>query len=274
MGKSSGETSQVKVPKRIREAQKTALGAAQDLFSQGLGQEQLEGIGLQEEFARQALPGLNQQLFGSFGTALDAGNVFTDPSVMAGLGTIENRALRTFGEDILPQLRQQATGVGQQFGSKAEQSERLAARDLQQAISDAQAQFLSGQLGSARGLQASAIGSAPGTLATGLMPGQILGGTRIGAERDLVNTLTSQMSPFAGGAAGGTTIAGQGGSDMLGNLIGGGLLGSSLGTGIQNAAFGALGAGSGAFSAPLMALSGPWGMAAGIGAGLLGGALS
>ena len=143
MGKSSGETSQVKVPKRIKEAQKLGIGAAQDLFGQGLGQEQLEGIGLQEQFARQVLPGLNQQVFGSLGTALDAGNMFTDPSVLAGLGTIEDRALRTFGESILPQLRQQATGFGNQFSSKAEQSERLAGRDLQQAISDAQAQFLS-----------------------------------------------------------------------------------------------------------------------------------
>lgn len=259
MGKSSGNETQVKPPGFVKGAGKDLAGAARDVYQQGplqypdfptyagLTDPQQQGVQEYINFANQTFPGLSNQIFGSFGNALDAGNIYTDPSVQAGLGTIESRANRNFAENILPRLRQQATGTGNAYSSKAEQSERLAGRDMQQVISDAQAQFLGGQLGSARQLQGAGLATAPQTLGTGLFGGQALqnaGGVlqqdlqnQINADiqrwmfeqeapGNLVNQYANQLSPLFGGAMGGTTTTG-GGSNTLGNVIGGGLLGYS-----------------------------------------------
>ncbi len=260
MGKKSGKDTKVEVPNFVRDAAKYLTGASKDLYEQGpleyfpgqtyagLTDPQMAGVNQYIDFANQTFPGLSNQIFGSFGSALDAGNLYTDPSVQAGLGVIESQANRNFAENILPRLRQQATGTGNQFSSKAEQSERLAARDLQTAISEAQGGFLGNQLDSARRLQGAALATAPQTLGTGLFGGQTLmnaGGVLQGdlqrqIDADMarwmyeqqapgasVNTLASQLSPVIGGSFGSTTSQ-QGGSDTLGNVIGGGLLGNSL----------------------------------------------
>jgi hypothetical protein len=172
------------LPKYLRQDfRNTAVPRIEDLYQQGaqsffpgqtfanLDPNQLAGLQSQLGFSQNQLPQQLGQVNRSFGNALNAGSIFDDPSVQAGLGTIENRANRNFSENILPNLRQQATGTGNQFSSKAEQSERLAGRDLQQAISDAQSSFLGQQLGSARGLQGSAIGNAPNITQLGLQPG-------------------------------------------------------------------------------------------------------
>ncbi|NIR16423.1 MAG: hypothetical protein GWN86_21870, partial [Desulfobacterales bacterium] len=186
MGKKSGKDTKVEVPNFVRDAAKYLTGASKDLYEQGpleyfpgqtyagLTDPQMAGVNQYIDFANQTFPGLSNQIFGSFGSALDAGNLYTDPSVQAGLGVIESQANRNFAENILPRLRQQATGTGNQFSSKAEQSERLAARDLQTAISEAQGGFLGNQLDSARRLQGAALATAPQTLGTGLFGGQTL----------------------------------------------------------------------------------------------------
>jgi hypothetical protein len=171
-------------PKFLKnEVRNTALPRINDLYNQGpqsyfpdqtfanLDPNQQAGLQSQLDFSQNQLPGQLNQVNQSFGNALNAGSIFGDPSVQAGLGTIENRANQNFSENVLPQLRQQATGTGNQFSSKAEQSERLAGRDLQQVISDSQGSFLANQLGSARGLQGSAIGNAPNVTQLGLQPG-------------------------------------------------------------------------------------------------------
>lgn len=87
---------------------------------------------------------------------------------------------------------------------------------------------------------------------------------------DIMQKWSSLYGPLPG--AGSTTTTSMDDGSSAANILGGGLMGSALGSGIQGAAFNALGAGSGAMSGPLMALSGPWGMAAGVGLGALGGA--
>jgi hypothetical protein len=172
------------LPKWLKQKLKgEGVDAAQGLFDQGqqsyfpgqtfadLDPNQLAGLQSQLDFSQNQLPGQLDQVNQSFGNALNSGSLFSDPSVQAGLGTIENRANRNFQENILPNLRQQATGTGNQFSSKAEQSERLAGRDLQGVISDAQGSFLGQQLGSARGLQGQTIGNAPNITQLGLQPG-------------------------------------------------------------------------------------------------------
>ena len=256
MGKESGET--VKAPGYMRRGTKSGLEAAKDLYQAGPleyfgGQTyadfdplQLEGLSQQEQFARSTLPQLNQQLFGSFGTALDASNIVGNPAVQAGLSSIEDRAMRNFGENILPQLRQQATGTGNMFSSKAEQSERLAGRDLQGVISDAQANLLTGSIGDAMGLQKAALGFAPSVMAQGTAPGSILGqvgGAFQGMDQNAINEAMArfnfgQQAPIDQtnqyinqiGTLGGMPVGSTqgGGSSTTGNVIGGALLGNSL----------------------------------------------
>ena len=156
------------LPPAVAKPLKGAIGEANANFQQGpqeffpgqtfadFNPTQLAALQQQLSFAQNQLPGQLSGINQSFGNALNAGDLYNDPSVQAGLGTIENRANRNFSENVLPQLRQQATGTGNQFSSKAEQSEQLAGRDLQQAISDAQGSFLGNQLNSARSLQANA----------------------------------------------------------------------------------------------------------------------
>ena len=193
-----------------------------------------QGLGSQVNFANNQLPGLLNQQFDSYGNALNAnqtlqnnplfapgmqqfqnaGNMYNDPSVQAGLDTISSRANRNFGENILPQLRQQATGTGNQYSSKAEQSERLAGRDLQGLISDAQGSFLGGQLASARGLQGNLYGTmggvsnagtslqgntianSPNVLQTGLLQGQTQYGAGLPYQNEGQNYINEQMNRY------------------------------------------------------------------------------
>lgn len=277
MGKSSGTETEVKIPKFQKRGIKSGLSAARDLYRNqeyfpdqtyaGFDPLQQEAFGLQQDFARNMLPGLQGQMFGSLGQALDASNVVNNPAVQAGLGAIEDRALQTFGEDILPQLRQQATGFGNQFSSKAEQTERLAARDLQSAISNAQADLLTGSLGDAFGLQRAGLAMAPGLQQAGLMGGNILGGigsqfqgmdqaaineamARHNFPTTATNQYINQLGVLSGGNLGGTTIGTEsGGSDLL-SAAGGAMSGAKLGS-----------------------TFGPWGTAAGALLGGLGGYL-
>lgn len=263
MGKSSGGDTQVKPPGYIKTASKDLLSKAQDVYNQGpysyypdqtyanLTPQQITGLTQQEQFANQVFPGLSNDIFGSFTNALNAQDIVNNPAVVAGLGSIENRANRNFSENILPQLRQQATGTGNEYSSKAQQSERLAARDLQQAISDAQANLLTGSIGSSMGLQGAALATAPSTLGTGLFGGQALqnvGGVYQNQEQQRINDLVNAynfnqqapynqavqyqnlISPLFGGGLGSTTTQDSGGvSSALGGALGGGLAGASFG---------------------------------------------
>jgi hypothetical protein len=232
--------------------------------------DQLAGLQSQLNFSQNQLPGQLGQVNQSFGNALNAGSLFGDPSVQAGLGTIENRANQNFSENILPQLRQQATGTGNQFSSKAEQSERLAGRDLQQIISDSQGSFLANQLGSARGLQGSAIGNAPNVTQLGLRPGAnqfnvgsvLQGQNQLGVSEDVnrfnfgqqaedvnLDQLIARFGSLAG-IGGGAGFSSQPGAstNQFAGALGGAAIGNSLfnsispqftggGTGSQNLAF-------------------------------------
>ena len=281
------------LPKNVKLDLRDAIDKSQADFDQGpqqffggqtfadLTPDQLAGLQSQLGFSQNQLP---QQLAGinqSFGNALNAGSLFNDPSVQAGLGTIENRANQNFSENILPQLRQQATGTGNQFSSKAEQSERLAGRDLQQVISDAQSGFLGNQLGSARGLQGQALGQSPNISQLGLLPGstQFNVGTalqnqnQLGIAEDVnrfnfgqqaddanLNELIARMTGIAntGGGAGFQSTP-TGGTNPFAGALGGAAIGNSLfnsfapnfgggGTGSQNLAFSSGGNGLDAFS--------------------------
>ena len=266
-GDSGGDSMQLSgfraLPKDVRGRLTGAAGSAQDLFNQGpqeffpgqtfadLTPEQRSGLEAQLAFAQNQLPGQLGQVNQSFGNALNAGNIFGDPSVQAGLGTIENRANQNFSENILPQLRQQATGTGNQFSSKAEQSERLAGRDLQQLISDSQSSFLANQLGSARGLQGQTIGNAPNISQLGLLPGStqfdvgsvLQGQNQLQTAEDVnrfnfgqqapgqnINDLISRLTAIGGAGSGGisTTPGSPSGTNTLSSILGGGLLGGEL----------------------------------------------
>jgi hypothetical protein len=135
--------------------------------------QQIMGMQSQVDFATNQMPGLLNQTFGSLGNALNAGNMYSDPSVQAGLSTIEDRANRNFMQNTLPNIRRQATGSGNQYSSKAEQAEFSKAYDKDQMIGDAQANFLAQQLGSARNLQGRALGFAPQTMNAGFTPGEM-----------------------------------------------------------------------------------------------------
>lgn len=288
MGKSTGEQAQVRPPGNTREKIRDIENEAQALYQAGpleyfpgetyagLTDPQTAGVNQYINFANQTFPGLSEQIFGSFGNALDAGNLYTDPSVQAGLGVIESQANRNFAENILPQLRQQATGTGNQFSSKAEQSERLAARDLQTAISEAQGQFLGNQLGSARQLQGAGLATAPSVLGTGLFGGQALQNAGGVLQQDLQNQINAAMDRFnfeqqapgesldayanriaAMSPNVGSTTTSADGSTTAGNMVGGALMGGSLASSMM--------------AAPL--LSNPAGWAALAGGAVLGGLL-
>jgi hypothetical protein len=271
------------LPPAIKNPLKGSIPRIEDLYNQGpqsyfpdqtfanLTPDQQAGLQSQLAFSQNQLPQQLGQVNQSFGNALNAGSIFGDPSVQAGLGTIENRANRNFSENVLPQLRQQATGTGNQFSSKAEQSERLAGRDLQQAISDSQGSFLANQLGSARGLQGSAIGNAPNVTQLGLLPGAnqfdvgsvYQGQNQLGVN-DQVNAFnfnqqapTNQMNDYLqqllgiAGAGSGSSFQSQPGAstNQFAGALGGAAIGNSLynsispqfsnggGTGSQNLAF-------------------------------------
>ena len=250
------------LPKWLRKGviRGTAAPRVEDLYNQGpqsffpgqtfadLDPNQLAGLQQQLQFSGGLLPQQLNQVNQSFGNALNAGNLYNDPSVQAGLGTIENRANRNFQENILPNLRQQATGTGNQFSSKAEQSERLAGRDLQQAISDSQGSFLANQLGSARALQGGAIGQSPNITQLGLLPGSNQFDVGSVFQNQAQQGINDQFNAFnfnqqapsnqlnqylaqiqglagAGGGASQQTTPG-GGTDLLSGILGGGLLGN------------------------------------------------
>ena len=248
------------LPQHLKDKLKAAGVSAEQLYGQGAqeyfpGQtfadfdpNQTAGLQSQLDFAQQGLPNQLGQINQSYGNALNAGSIFSDPSVMAGLGTIEDRANRNFSESILPQLRQQATGTGNQFSSKAEQSERLAGRDLQGMISDAQGSFLGGQLASARGLQGNALGNAPNISQLGLLPGQTQFGVgqanqtqnQLGISEDVnrfnfnqqaegqsLNDYIARLQGISG--SGGASSSSPGTStNMLGSVLGGAILGGGL----------------------------------------------
>lgn len=267
MGKSSGggdtnQTTTVNPPAFVAPYLKNAAQAASNLYKTGPqefypGQTyagfdplQTQGQQAQLNFANSILPGLNQNIFGSFNQALDASNIVDNPAIQAGLGAIENRANQNFSESILPQLRQQATGTGNMFSSKAEQSERLAGRDLQSVISNAQADLLSGSIGDAMRLQGAGLSLAPQTLGTGLFGGQVqqdIGGQLQGMDQNAINETmarfnfgqqapTNSLNDYIaqlGGLAGNYNVS-QGNTsadssnNWLGGAIGGGLLGNAL----------------------------------------------
>jgi hypothetical protein len=253
------------LPKFLKsEFRNTSIPRIEDLFNQGpqsffpdqtfanLTPDQQAGLQSQLNFSQNQLPQQLGDVNQSFGNALNAGSIFGDPSVQAGLGTIENRANRNFSENVLPQLRQQATGTGNQFSSKAEQSERLAGRDLQQAISDSQGSFLANQLGSARGLQGSAIGNAPNITQLGLQPGSnqfnvgsVFQGQNQAGINDQVNAFnfnqqapSNQLNQYlaqlqgvagSGGGAGSSSTQSAGNStNPFAGALGGAAIGSSL----------------------------------------------
>lgn len=139
----------------------------------GLTPFQKQGLFNQASYARN-LGGQLGQINQSFGNALNAGDLYSDPSVRRGLSSIESRANRNFQREILPSLRRGATSVGQEFGTRGQLAEGVAASDLQSRISDAQGQFLGNQLDSARRLQSQALGQAPNITQLGLLPGSTL----------------------------------------------------------------------------------------------------
>ena len=212
--------------------------------------EQQMGLQNQLGYSQNGMQQQQGQINQSFGNALNAGSLFGDPSVMAGLDTIENRANRNFSENVLPQLRQQATGTGNQYSSKAEQSERLAGRDLQGMISDAQGSFLGGQLGSARSLQGQTIGNAHNINQLGLLPGQTqfnVGQTyqnqnNLGITEDVnrfnfnqgaadqnLNDYLARMGMVTGSGAGSSQQSSGGTSvNPITGALGGAILGGSL----------------------------------------------
>lgn len=263
MGKGGGETTRVEGPTFLRRKLPGIAEEAQRLFEQGPlsffpGQTFAGFDPLQEEafqqataFGRGAAPGLVGQAFGGLGQALNT-DVTQDPSVQAALGTIESQALRNFQENVLPSIRQGATGVGGEFGSRLDQAERLAARDLQQGISESQSQFLANQLGSARQLQGVGLSLAPGLIGgLGTLPGNILGqvgAQRQGMEQQAINEAMQrfqfeQQAPFESlqtfanqltgiGAVPGQTQTTSGGevnpiAGGLGGAIGGATLGAT-----------------------------------------------
>lgn len=295
MGKSSGDSeTKVKIPGFAKDALKSGIGAAGSLFGQGPQQFfpgqtfanfdplQTQGQQAQLNFAESFLPGLNEQIFGSFGNALNAGDIFNDPSVQAGLGTIESRANQNFAENTLPSLRRAGIGAGQEFGTRPELAAGVAASRLGRDVGDAQAQFLANQLGSARQLQGAGLAISPQIQGLGLTQGNIFGD--VGAQRQgmeqlgisedvdrfnfgqqapsaLTQQYVNQIAQLAGGVPAGQSTS-QGGSGTLGNILGGGLLGAGIGSSIPG--FGA-GAGT-AF--------GPAGLGLGIGGAILGGLFS
>jgi len=243
---------------------------------------QLAGQQANANYAQSVVPGLNQNIFGSFNQALNSADVLNNPAITAGLDTIESRANQNYLESILPQLRQQATGTGNQFSSKAQQSEYQSARDLQQVISDAQANLLTGTIGDAMRQQNAALAVAPNILGTGLMGGDIL--QSVGSQQQAMNNLgiqeainrwnfgqqapTNALNTYIGqlgGLTGNYNVQQSSqdtGSSALGGAIGGGLLGASAGN--------ALSAGTWLGAGPAAAL-GPAGWA-GLAAGALLGA--
>jgi hypothetical protein len=228
--------------------------------------DQLAGLQQQLQFSGGLLPQQLGQVNQSFGNALNAGNLYQDPSVQAGLGTIENRANQNFQENILPNLRQQATGTGNQFSSKAEQSERLAGRDLQQVISDSQGSFLANQLASGRALQSGALGQAPNITQLGLLPGAnqfnvgsvLQGQDQLQSAEDVarfnfgqqagdanLDQLIARLTGIAGAGGGaGFQSTPTGGTNPLAGALGGGLLASQLYNQLQPS-FGSTGGGTG-----------------------------
>ena len=130
MGKKKQDTQKVEIPRFLENASQAGISAATDLFNQGPlqffpGQTfagfdplQQEGFQSQLDFARNVAPGIQGDIFSSLGRALGAegtinaedlidrnvGNLFNDPSVQAGLGTIESRANRNFMENVLPHV--------------------------------------------------------------------------------------------------------------------------------------------------------------------------
>ena len=250
------------LPKDVKLRLREAMDSATSDFAQGpqeffpgqtfadLDPNQIAGLQSQLNFAQNQLPGQLAGINQSFGNALNAGSIYNDPSVQAGLGTIENRANRNFSENVLPQLRQQATGTGNQYSSKAEQSEQLAGRDLQQLISDSQGSFLGNQLASARALQANAIGQAPNISQLGLLPGSTAfnvgqtyqGQENLGINEDVnrfnfgqqaqdanLNLLIERLTGLSntGGGAGFQSTP-TGGINPIAGALGGAAIGSSL----------------------------------------------
>lgn len=258
-GGGGSQTQRVEPPKFIKPHLGEAAQASSDLFQQGpqqffpgqtyapLDPLQLAGMGQQLGYAQGALPGMIGDINQSFGSALTAGDIFRDPSVQAGLGTIESRANQNFLENVLPGLRRGATAAGQEFGTRGELAAGVAGSRLQRDIGDAQAQFLANQLGSARQLQGVGLSQAPVMTQLGLMPGQITGqigdvfqqqtGQQIAediarhdfgqqAQQNLLGQYISNITPLAG--FGSTVTQSGGGISPLAGALGGGLLGNQL----------------------------------------------
>lgn len=265
MGKGGGgggdSTTQVKPPGFVKPYLKDAASEAGNLYSQG-PQEfypgspltarfdplQMAGFGQNLGFAQGQLPQLLQSTFGSFGNALNAGDIYSDPSVQAGLDTIESRANQNFLESTLPGLRRAGIGAGQEYGTRPELAAGVAASRLGRDIGDAQGQFLANQLGSSRQLQGAGLAVSPQIAALGLTPGAVFGD--VGAQfrgleqadiaeqvarhdfgqqapANLLNEYINQLSGLSGGYATQQTRQ-DGGSGTLGNVIGGGLLGNAF----------------------------------------------
>jgi hypothetical protein len=210
---------------------------------------QWRGIESQKDFATYGMPGLLNQTFGSFGNALNAGNIYNDPSVQRGLDTIENRANRNFAQNTLPYIRQQATGSGNQYSTKGEQAEFSAAYDKDQLISDSQGSFLAQQLASGRGLQGRALGFAPQTMNAGFTPGAQLfaagslqqNQNQLGIDEavnrfnfaqqapyDNLNNYLNQVGQVSGMGAGNSIVPNNSGINPLAGALGGAQMGYNL----------------------------------------------
>lgn len=294
MGKKSGggnQTTTVNPPEFLRPALEGAIGKAENLYSQGpqefypgqtfAGFNPLQIQGQQEQlnFAQGVLPGLNQQLYGGFGQALNT-DVTQDPSVQAALQSIENRAGRLFSNQILPGIESQAIGAGGLGGSRQGVAEGLAAQGLLENVADAQGSFLGNQLDSARRAQGAAMAIAPQIAQQGLLGGNIMG--QIGSQwqgldqaaineamqrfqfeqqapTNQLDTLINQLTGLGGGFSQQNTYA-KGQSNPLGGALGGALLANTLPAslvgsgsfGTIGGAFGPLGLAGGALLGALL----------------------
>jgi len=242
-------------PKWLQDALKRAQQEAQGLYGSQQPFEgptvapatpgQLGGLESQVQaaqgFAENQLP----NIFGSFGTALDAGNIFSDPSVQAGLGTIESRGTQNFLENVLPGLRRGATASGGEFGTRGELAAGVAGSRLGRDIGDSQAQFLASQLASARGLQGQTIGNAPNVAQLGALPGQaqfaqgsFLQGQqqntidellrKYNFPQDQLNAYLGQLGQISGAGAGASVTPNTSGTNPFAAALGGAQLGGLI----------------------------------------------
>ena len=271
------------------ESQRLFADSASNTFFPGqtfanLNRQQLEGLQGSADLARSGLGGIPQGALGALNQSFLGTDFINDPVVQGQLNAIQSQGNRNFAENLAPNIRRQASQVGQAFGSRGDALQARTAADVQQRISEAQAGFLAQTRGQALDAQGRALALAPQIGNLQNAPNQLLGQVgaqlqnqsqlgindqinRFNFDRDLqanrVNQLVNQFGSL--GQIGGQTTSNvdTDGGNSFSNILGGGALGASLGSMIPG--FGA-GAGSGIAGA-----LGPGGVALGVGGALLGG---